>query len=69
MTVSARPALRTGSIAFPAISCGVYGYPLPLAAAVAVETVVVHAAGIEVLLCCYGGETFTAFTEALGNAT
>ncbi len=27
-----------GSVAFPAISCGAYGYPLPLAAPLALET-------------------------------
>lgn len=37
------------SIAFPAISCGVYGYPAPLAAGIAVRSILVFLAGDEVL--------------------
>ena len=47
-------ALQT--IAFPAISCGVYGYPAERAAAVAVETLREELLGnghIEVTLCCF----------------
>lgn len=47
--------LRT--IAFPAISCGVYGYPAALAAAIAVATLhdelAAGDANIEVTLCCF----------------
>ena len=37
------------SIAFPAISCGVYGYPLALAAGIAVRTILVFLARDDVL--------------------
>ncbi len=37
------------SIAFPAISCGVYGYPAVLAAGIAVRTILVFLAGDDVL--------------------
>lgn len=35
------------SIAFPALSCGAFGYPLDEAAEIAVDTVLHHAAGLE----------------------
>jgi len=40
-----REEIRT--IAFPAISCGVYGYPLAEAAKIALEAVRDHAAELE----------------------
>ena len=53
-----------GAVAFPAISTGVYGYPIEAAAAIAVETV--HAAPTdvdEVIFVAFDQETFDAYAE------
>ena len=56
------------SIAFPAISCGIYGYPIPDAAQIAVRTVVRFLAqeqSIErVILACFGHEVLAACQAA-----
>jgi O-acetyl-ADP-ribose deacetylase (regulator of RNase III) len=58
------------TIAFPAISCGVYGYPLEQAARVAVGTIRAELAGYpgieKVYLVCFGGEVLGAYQKALG---
>ena len=65
-------AHRIRSIAFPAISCGIYGYPLADAADIAVRTIaafLTDAATIErVVLCCFGHDVTRAYTEALERA-
>jgi O-acetyl-ADP-ribose deacetylase (regulator of RNase III) len=57
------------SIAFPAISCGAYGYPVEQAAEIAVgETrrFLVTASGIErVIFTCFGEEVTGAYRRAL----
>ncbi|MEO8859217.1 MAG: O-acetyl-ADP-ribose deacetylase [Burkholderiaceae bacterium] len=58
-------ALQT--IAFPAISCGVYGYPAELAAVVAVRTLREQLADtydIEVTLCCFSEAMRAVFQQA-----
>lgn len=55
------------TIAFPAISCGVYGYPPELAAAVAVRTLRKELAGthdVEVALCCFSEVMRAVFEQA-----
>lgn len=56
------------SVAFPAISCGVYGYPVREAAPVALHAVRSAATQVEtVRFLLFGDDTFDAFTEALGG--
>lgn len=53
------------SVAFPAISTGIYGYPLDAATEVAVHTVrddlARHGAPEEVLFVCFGNDVLEAF--------
>lgn len=59
------------TIAFPAISCGVYGYPAAAAAAVAASTLrdeLQHDDTVEVTLCCFSEAMHAVFQQAL-NAT
>lgn len=62
---------RLRSIAFPAISCGVYGYPADRAATVAVAALRDELAGgdgVEVTLCCFSEDMLTVFQRALDAA-
>jgi O-acetyl-ADP-ribose deacetylase (regulator of RNase III) len=67
LTLAVAHGVRT--IAFPAISCGIYGYPIPDAARIAVGTVAGFLGGepsIErVILTCFGSEVLTAYRAAL----
>ena len=53
------------SIAFPAISCGIYGYPIPDAASIAVRTVLGFLANEQsleqIILACLGKGVLAAY--------
>jgi O-acetyl-ADP-ribose deacetylase (regulator of RNase III) len=57
------------TIAFPAISCGIYGYPLADAARIAVDTVGEFLAGDQtieqVLFACFAADVLAAFQAAV----
>lgn len=57
------------SIAFPAISCGIYGYPIPEAARIAVQAVagfLANELSIErAVMACFGHEVLQAYRLAL----
>jgi O-acetyl-ADP-ribose deacetylase len=59
---------RLRTIGFPAISCGIYGYPAKSAAQVAVTTLCTELAGddlIDVTLCCFSDDMRAVFQRAL----
>jgi O-acetyl-ADP-ribose deacetylase (regulator of RNase III) len=57
------------SIAFPAISCGIYGYPVPDASNIAVRTVANFLAANDsihqVIFACFGQDVMAAYQTAL----
>ena len=54
------------SLAFPAISCGVYGYPPEKAAAIAIREVSrPEHAEMDITLCCRGERIIRSYREAL----
>jgi O-acetyl-ADP-ribose deacetylase (regulator of RNase III) len=69
LEIAAAHGLRT--IAFPAISCGIYGYPVELAAPIAVETcasVVASAPRIErIVFALFDARTLAAYEAALAR--
>lgn len=69
LTLAVAHNVRT--IAFPAISCGIYGYPVPDAARIAIDTTAAFLAEdrtlIEVIFACFGQNVLAAFQSAAGN--
>lgn len=53
------------SIAFPAISCGVYGYPADAAVRIAVATVRAADAELDVVFCCHDEAMRARYIAAL----
>ena len=60
------------SIAFPAISCGVYGYPIEAAAAIALREAHAWLAATQaprsIVLCCFGASVTQTYRKALAAA-
>lgn len=57
------------SIAFPAISTGAYGFPKPLAAAIAINVMREHEAALDrVVACLYDRESFDLYQKTLAGA-
>lgn len=61
------------SIAFPSLSTGIYGYPLELAAPVALQTIIDHVQKPtslkQIMMVLYGDRAFKAYQQALANIT
>ncbi len=59
------------SLAFPSISTGIYGYPIALAARVAIETVQAnlprHPSLTDIVFCCFSAADLAVYEEALRN--
>jgi O-acetyl-ADP-ribose deacetylase (regulator of RNase III) len=59
------------TIAFPAISCGVYGYPATQAAGIAVAALrdaLSAGSSLDITLCCYSDAMRSIFQQALNAA-
>ncbi len=58
--------LGARTVAFPAISCGIYGYPIPAAARIAVATVREHGHDLDVVrFVLFDDEAYEAFAVEL----
>lgn len=67
LKVASEAGART--IAFPAISTGVYRFPAASAARIAADTVMAHGAGFErILLCCFSAASAALHRDSLKPA-
>lgn len=67
LLLAGQHGLRT--IAFPAISCGVYGYPADLAAAIAVREMSQHGEFLERgIFTCFGEDVYRAYERELAGS-
>ena len=61
--------LGAGSLAFPAISTGAFGYPLDQAAEIAIDTTLamdaVRSGSVEVWFCCFGVRALATYRDVL----
>ncbi len=61
------------TIAFPAISCGIYGYPVEQACTIAVRETAGFLAREEsiekVIFACFGDDVYQAYTRAVNNVS
>lgn len=70
-TLAAADRLAAASIAFPAISCGAYGFPMADAARIAIHAACEPGAGDttvkDVFFCCFGPEALAIYRQTLAD--